>query len=239
MALATVPPKTYLEICQDIARECGVSGTAAGDVPKAVTGQVGELQRIVKWVQSCWRDIQGHRHWSWMWEEAPLVLPLDASVIDAVSAGNVSAERYLVDTAQRTGPLTSMGWNLEYVAWDDWKNWFNPQDIAAGNAPTVFTIRPDNSLAFNGLATAANGGAMAFTIERYKNPTQLVLPDDVPEMPADLHDLIVYKGIVRYANFDEAGVTRSTAVTEVARLEADLIRRCLPEIRLGGPLTDE
>lgn len=225
---------TFLELCQDFAEEAGVNGTQNGTVPTSVAGQTGELRRVVKWVQKAWLDIQGGRHWSFLWEKVAMTLPLGANVI----LGSIPAERY-IKTSARQSALTSDGLELEYVPWDQWERTYSDAYIAAGNRPTVYTIRPDGALVFNGIATVNNGGAMAFTIERYTNPVRLVDDDDVPAMPEDLHDLIVQKALVRYANFDEAGSQRATAVDEIARLERDLIRRCLPEIRLGGTLLDE
>ncbi len=225
--------RTFLDLCQDVARECGVSNSQSAAVPTAVASQTGELGRIVQWTARAWRDIQGIRHWNWMWEEAALTLPVGASVL----AGNIPSERYLTDTAMRS-TTTSDGRTIEYVPWDDWRRWYSQADINAGNSPTVFSIRPDNWLTFNGIPSVANGGDVNFTVERYKNPTQLMLDTDVPGMPPDLMDLIVYKAMLLYANFDEAGTTRATCVTEVARLERDLISRCLPQMRLGGPLVE-
>ncbi len=230
-----VTARTFLELCQDVAREAGVTGTQNTVVPTTVSGQVGELERIVRWVKAAWRDIQGRRHWNWMWENAALTLPLGASSI----AGTVPSERYLTGTARRPS-TTSDGLELEYIPWDEWQDWYSDAYVLAGNSPTVFTVTPANAIQFNGTASVAltPPGAMDFTVQRYRNPTELRLDADVPGMPADLMDLIVYKALLRYANFDEAGATRQTVVLEIARLERDLIARCLPQIRLGGPMTD-
>lgn len=227
--------RTYLELCQDAARQAGVTNTNATAAPLTVSNQVGELARVCDWVKKAWRRIQGRRRWNWMWEKASLTLAIGANEI----AGTIPVSRYRVETAQRS-TLTSDGLFLEYVPWDQWADWFSDAYIAAGNAPTVFTIRPDNAIVFNGKASlATTGGAMDFTIERYKNPTDLSIDGDVPGLPDDLDDAIVYKALVLYANFDEAGVTRAVAVDELARLERDLIARCLPEMRLGGPLGED
>lgn len=222
---------TFLELCQDYAREAGIKGTENGNVPASVSGQFGELARIVGWVKKAWLDVQGLHHWNFLWELAALTLPLGTNVI----ATDIPCDRWLTETARRSA-LTSDGLEFEYVPWDEWPNWYSDAYIAAGNAPTTFTVRPDNALVFNGIPSVANGGAVDFTVERYKNPQELVDGADVPALPSDLHDLIVQKALVRYANFDEAGSQRATAVDEIARLERDLIRRCLPQMRLGGPL---
>lgn len=224
-----------LELAQDVARECGISNSQATPVPAAIAGQMGELERVIGWVRKAWLDIQGRRLWNFLWERPTLVLLTGTNTL----AGTIPVSRYVVDSAIRVGLTpTSDGLDLQYVDWFEWGDWYSDAYIAVGNAPTAFTIRPDNTLVFNGQASVAQtGGDMAFTIERYKNPQELVLDTDEPAMPSDLHDLIVQKAIVRYANFDEAGSTRTTAIAEIARLERDLIARCLPQMRLGPPLT--
>lgn len=56
---------TYLQLCRDLCREVGIPG---GDtVPVSVMGQRGELQRVVKWIESAYTDIQNkHSNWRWM-----------------------------------------------------------------------------------------------------------------------------------------------------------------------------
>jgi hypothetical protein len=223
---------TFLELCQAVASKAGVSGTEAADLPSTVANQVGELKRIVDWVRESWREVQGRRKYNFLWEAAQLTLPIGENVI----AASIPASRYQTDTARRT-TVTSDGMEIEFIAWEDWSRHYDAAYVAAGNAPTAWTIRPDNALVFNGKPSLiTTGGALAFTVERYKLPQALVADGDVPAMPEDLHDLIVYKALVRYANFDEAGVQRQTAVAEIGRLERDLAARCLPQMSLGGPL---
>ena len=56
---------TFLQICKNVSRECNISG---GDtVPTAVTAQTGELQRVVKWVEQAYKELQEkYLDWRWM-----------------------------------------------------------------------------------------------------------------------------------------------------------------------------
>lgn len=228
-----VVSQTFLQLCQQTADECGVSGGST--VPTTVVAQTGELRRIVRWVRSAWRDIQGTRHFSWMWELVPITVPLSTNVV----AATVPANRYVESSAYKTS-VSSDGLNITYIPWESWRDWYSDAYIAGGNGVTAFTIRPsDNAIVANGIPTVANGGAVTFNVERYALPTDLLVDADVPGMPADLQELIVFKAAMRYASFDEAGVMRKTMQAEVARLEADLFSRCLPRMRLGGTFLDE
>ena len=54
---------TFLELCQRMRQECGISGTG----PSTVVSQTGNLKRIVDWVNTAWIDIQTtHQDWDWM-----------------------------------------------------------------------------------------------------------------------------------------------------------------------------
>ena len=57
---------TYLELCVHARRECRMAGTG----PTAVTGQVGELERLVNWVSQAYTEIQ-NREMNWRWMRAP------------------------------------------------------------------------------------------------------------------------------------------------------------------------
>ena len=62
--------KTFLEICQRTARECGVHHTST-QLPTTVVVQTGELLRIVEWVSEAWFTIQNlHDDWRFQRREA-------------------------------------------------------------------------------------------------------------------------------------------------------------------------
>ena len=55
---------TYLQLCQDVARE---SGTVSGTYPTAVASQTGRLLKIVEWTAQAYVMIQNlHADWRWM-----------------------------------------------------------------------------------------------------------------------------------------------------------------------------
>ncbi len=57
---------TYLKICQDVTRECGIAGGAdTSPKPTAVIGQSGELNRVVNWVSDAYTEIQSDIKWRW------------------------------------------------------------------------------------------------------------------------------------------------------------------------------
>lgn len=91
---------TFLELCQLVARTAGLSGTG----PTAVTGQSGDLDRIVDWVQMADLDIQQeHPNWKFMWAEGHFETIVgeteyNPSGNNLVKNGNFESERYWTAT---------------------------------------------------------------------------------------------------------------------------------------------
>lgn len=53
----------FLQLCQRSREKCGISGSG----PAAVTGQSGEMLRVINWVNEAWMEIQNSRtNWMWM-----------------------------------------------------------------------------------------------------------------------------------------------------------------------------
>lgn len=216
----------FLQLTQQLAHEAGVNGTG----PTTVVGQDGslELGRIVNWVNQAWLDIQGKRLWTWMWSNAQVTITAGTNVI----AGTLSHSRYDRESAYFNDGSTAWR-NLCYLPWDEFRMEY--RTLNSVNGVTAWTVRPDMALVFNATVSANT----PVDIERFLNPTRMTVDTDTPGMPEDLHELIVWRALVKYANFDEAGVQRQVAVVEHDRLWADLLKRCLPGMRLGGPLGDE
>ena len=65
---------TFLQLCSDTRRECGVAGTG----PTAVTDQSGQLENIVNWVKNAFVEIQ-NRHQDWLWLKSTFTFDTTAS----------------------------------------------------------------------------------------------------------------------------------------------------------------
>lgn len=216
----------YLQMCQRLARECGVNGTVV-----TTAGNKGEIQRVCDWVADSWTELQGDKHWNWMWEQANLTLPSGADRIQT----DIPAERWLKETTYIPMVGSDNGDRfLDYMPWEVFTQVY-PR-IYAQNGVTAWTVDPQNSMRFNAIVSPAVDTTIR--CERYKNPTVLVADTDTPVgMPLDLHMVIVYEAMVRYADFDEAGNQRATTINKLSRLKKNLVNRCLvQEFRFGPPL---
>lgn len=234
MTIIVVPPSTsygsmtFLQLCQRLAQETGVSSNSLTPLPTTTVGQTGELRRIVDWVARAWLDIQGGRLWNWMWEQASLTMLATTSSLP----GTIPEGRYEKDSLYLPSP-NGLGLFPDFLPWDEFRQVY--PFVQAGAGFGAWSVAPDGSIRVD-VAPAAD---QPFVVERYRLPTILAADDDVPEMPADLHMLIVYTALVRYADFDEAGVQRSTTIDQIRELKSQLYKRCLPQWRMGQPLGSE
>ena len=216
----------YLQLCQRLAYEAGVDGENS---VTTTAGQTGELRRVCQWVASAWLDIAGlATHWSFLWENPDLTIPNGTNVI----AGTNDASRYDTDGTYFNDGSTQRRL-LEYLPWQAFRATY--RQLSSDNNVQVFSVRPDNALVFNAIVTADT----LCSVERWANPTALAADADTPPMPEDLHEVIVWRALVKYANFDEARVQRETAIDEMNTRLSALRTRCLPRWELGGALGDE
>lgn len=217
----------FKTICQRLAREAGVHREQT--LPTTVVGQTGELRSVVEWAAQSWLDIQGSKLWSWMWERPTLVLTV---ANQSIITGAIPETRYDEDSAYLDdGSL--QGRLLTFQPWQDYRH--DQRTLNNDNNVTVWTVQPDNSVVFNAHVTANTN----VVLERWGLPTALAADGDIPAMPDDLHMLIVWNALIKYANFDEANYQRDSAILEAGRLEAQLIKRCLPRMGLGEPMLME
>lgn len=220
---------TYLLLAQRLASECGVGQSATTDVPTAVTGQVGELKRVCNWIRDSYREIQGDNLYQFLWERSQTVIPA-GTAISALTTG-VTQQRWDTNSAFYL-PAGQDRFYLDYLPWKRFDATFTDQQIAANSQLKTFSIRPDNFMVVDATVLANT----TVVCDRYKNPVDLVASTDIPLLPDDLHMLIVYEAIVRYANFDEAGSLRATSMAMATSMKHMLNERCLPTITLGDPL---
>lgn len=206
-----------LQIVQRTRQLAGIPGTVA-----ATTGQIGEADRVIKWVDDAWTEIQQAHTWDWLWQTGTVTIVAATNV----TAGSIPAQRYVKDgTYNGAVPLTYLPWAVFRNEW--------PASRIADGTPTIWSIRPDKAFVVNAKPTSD----LALSVEHYANPTAMAANDDVPTgLPDEHHMAIVYKALLLYANFEEAGVTRATAEAEFNRHMQAMGLYELPDASFGAPL---
>ena len=234
---------TFLKICQNVSRECGVSGGQT--VPTAVIGQSGELNLIVNHVIQSWTEIQD-RHPNWRWMRAGFTVDTTTSddsyafgdCTDDITSSAITRFAHWRFNDYNDPPksyLVSDGVNTQrWLLWESW-DWFKRiYRIGTQNdgIPAHISIDPQNNLV---LGPKPNG---IFQISGdYQRGAQiLAADDDTPDMPASFHDLIMYWAVRKYGTFKSSQELLNQAAigigTKLPQLEGDQ----LPEILLGAPM---
>lgn len=223
----------FLELCQDLAREAGISGSIV-----SVTGQTGEAARIVNWIIKAYRFVQA-KHVDWKFLRA-----------DVAFDTNGSSDTY---TAAAAGVAGFGEWRF---AGDDWRCW--RKDLGAADEqpvryvdyddfcrmysyganrlvtgrPQFMTERPDQSLQFWPVPDAS------YTIigEHFRAPITLAKNDDVPIFSAKFHEAIVQRGLMLYGLFEGDASVHAGAQSEFNRWLSQMESIYLPDIEPSGPM---
>lgn len=238
---------TFLKICQDVARECGVAGGAdASPKPTTVVGLSGELNRIKNWVADAYSEIQGSRNWRWLRKDF---------TVDTVAGTDTYAFTDCTDIDdnaiisrfktwrlddRRNPPklyLTSAGIGaqvfLSFTAWDNFEYLYKTGSLQNQTSqPVHITVNPKDEIQ---LGITPND-VYTLTGSYHKSAQILALDADVPEMPSSYHDLIKYQAMEFYGIFESAPEIVSRAQRGIKRLTSQLNRNQGQAFRISGPL---
>lgn len=238
---------TNLQLCQDLARECGIARGAA--VPTTVVSQTGELARVVEWVVRAWNDIQGmHVAPGWRWMRSRWTVNTVAD--DDTYAGTDCTDSRLsavVSRFRRWIHLDSYGYSnvtmylqstgvagesyLNFMPWEDFRHRYK-RGTQTSSRPAHFTIDPQNNLVLGPKPSAV------YVLQGEYRMSNQVLDDDAdtPEMPSDFHDLIVYRAMLEYGMHSVAAESLAAARLNYAVLLDQLRADQLEAIETAGPL---
>jgi hypothetical protein len=214
---------TRLQLCNKLRQLAGIGAGSTGAGLVTTLNQTGEYKRVVDWIDAAWNLIQLERKWDWMWTSGGgAVILANEYLVEAV----IPAHRYVKDS------LFIGTTRLVYRPWHKFQQ-EHPAPLIGSGEPSVWTVRPDMKVAVNRKPTAET----TITLDFYNNPTAMAADSDVPTgLPTPHHDIIVYKALIEYANFEEAGVTRATAIQKYNEHFNVLSMHAMPEWTFGDPL---
>jgi len=219
---------TFLELTQDLRREVGISGTG----PASVLGNTGELERLVNWIKNAYIEIQNRHGGNWRFMRSDFTIDTTVGqdeyvfsdftdIADASAISRFSSWRF---KEYRNPPkifLTSAGvggqtW-MSSVRFDPFENIYS---IGTQNdaRPFHITITPQDSVKIG----PAPSEIYTVTGEYYKSAQILAADSDVPEMPPQFHQLIVYEAMKKYAGFESAPEVMARAHAEGNRVMRQL-----------------
>lgn len=237
-------PRTYLDLCQRAAIECGVAGTIS-----TTANQIGSLGRIVNWVADSWSDIQmDHDDWEWMRSSNILGAGISfATVLGQMSyplgtgAGTVGVAvdnlgKWDRDTFRIQTTSVGVGSQsfLADISFDAWRNgyMFGAQQSARSRS-FVSAIGPDQSINLGPPPTAG----LTVTGDYWVAPSEMVSDTDIPTgLPVRFTMLIVYRTMLKYSGYESAPEVYARGKEENDGMYAQLQAVRAPRISWGGAL---
>lgn len=226
---------TFLELCQATRQDCGVSGTG----PSAVTGQVGELKRIVDWVALAWLRIQSlHHDWKFLRLSASWTSVAGQAIYTTAECGITAGtfSRWIPHTFRTylTAAGTDGEFHLAQMGYEAWREtWQFNANRNVQSQPWQVAITPDDSVALGPKPLAG----YTMTGDYYRAPVRLAAGDDVPALPAK-HDpyIIVARACMLYGAHESAPEVYALGKEEYTARIASLRADQLPPPVFGGPL---
>ena len=203
---------TYLELCQDMAREVGIPGTG----PSTVTPTAEDEADVVRYIKDANTDISSMWfNWDFLWGEHSTTTVASTSTITSPSdlaQWNIDSVVY-APTSENWQPLT-------YVGWREYREDYKYGTIDTG-VPEFFSVKPANVIDLYPTPNAAT----TLTAEYWKTPTTLSASSDLPPIPTRFQRIIICRAKVYYAEQNDAAEVMGSSISEfndlLGKLEAD------------------
>jgi hypothetical protein len=223
----------FLELARDVALLSG-----AASAPPSVAGQSGRLAKVVAWTVKAWEMIQlANPNWNFLRAEWSGALVPGETGYGPADLG--IAERFgeFIGDSGSYRPLTlydpDIGAGdegpLDQISWELWRSRYG-RGAQSPSRPAHYAIAPDRGLRFG----PAPDRSWSVRGEYRKAPQLLAADEDVPDLPARYHQIIVWKAILLMSEHDEAVQGVALAEREYAPLLNQLQRDHLPAISARG-----
>jgi hypothetical protein len=241
--------KTFLQQCQGVCREAGLAG--GEQAITTVIGQVGQNQRIVNYVIQAWVEIQSlhqqaNLNWRWMHSQFTLTTVAsqdayawdDAAIVDEITLASIVKWRNWNIKDYDNPPkiyLQSAGEGTEgFITYLDWKDF--KYIYRVGSQPESFpahvTINPQNKIVLGPIPDQ-----VYILTGDYQKGTQIFAADaDVPDLPEDFEDVIMYKALIKYALHANAAERLAAGEEGYSEYLGNLEDDQLARIEIGEPL---
>lgn len=186
----------YLELCQQLVEDAGIAGQIL-----ATDNQTGEFARVVNWVKRAVTEIEGlWFDWDFLYLDGP------SNPVSTVIGQSDYPPTALVNMWDKDAFVwTTENVTLEYWLWERVKG--QPELITDGE-PYAFSILPNKSIRIYGVPTAVESIQMPY----WMKPTILADDVDTPLIPEQFHDIIVYKALQYYGNYESADEVKQQAL---------------------------
>jgi hypothetical protein len=182
---------TFLELVQDLQREVGASGSQIA----SVVAQVGENQRMVRWVQDADFYIQNRwLNWKFLWNQVQI--PTVPGNVGLAAPTDLNFWDYKTFKINDGTPGDEDG-QIIAIEHDMLKTLVRDNTQAK---PGTVIIMPDNTLEFEPVPDAV----YQIKADYFRKPTKLAANNDVSRIPEQYHQAILGRAMALYANYEAA-----------------------------------
>jgi len=214
---------TYVELCQDMARDVGIPGTGPSAVGASALSE--EENAVVRYVKQADQDIQSRWFdWDFLWTEASITAISGTSTLTSSNTGfpsdlgNWKIDSFVWDKTSDDYLI------LEFMRWNEYRDIYKYGTIDS-DIPEVYAIKPNNTLDLYPTPNAAT----VVSSEYWATPTVLTSDDDISAIPPRFHKIIIARAKMYYAENEDAPEIMAGALAEfedlLDKLEADQLPR--------------
>jgi len=218
---------TLLQLCKDVRREVGASGT-----DNTVVGAAGEWARIVEWVRTAWEEIQGEAEepgWEFMRKAFSFVtIPEQGEyAFDAAPLSLTDFSAWRPWSFRIFQSTFRDEYYLQYLPYAVFRDTYLLGSFRESySVPNVITVSPTKSL----ILALPPLGAYTVSGEYYTTPTKLVDDADEPTMPERYHRAVMYKAMIHYGAYEAAEEVVSRGAREYQKILERMQISELPDV---------
>jgi hypothetical protein len=213
--------------------QAGIAGSLA-----SVQGQSGEFQRVVNWISKAHTYVQNrHVEWEFLRADVAFNTSANSAIYTATAAGVASFGEWrfngndwrCYDVAQ--GPMDEQ--QVVYVDYDTFRRtYFYGSNRLMTGRPQVVTQRPDQSLQF----WPTPDKAYTIVGEQFRAPLAMLANDDTPIFAAKFHDVIVWRALMYYGEYEGDASVHATGQSETSRILGEMESVYMPTWCSAGPM---
>lgn len=186
----------FLQLVQKLHRDVG----AAGVQPSAVTGLVGEAERLVGWIQDADAEIQDlWENWKFLRREFTSGNTTTQGAPTLAAPANITFWDFKTFKIRPAGIPVGQEYGIQAVEYDDIKNFV--LDITE-NIPDRVIVMPDNNLKFEPVPD----GVHTILADYYVDSEAGIMTANIDNsvIPAAYRKVILGRAMELYANFEGA-----------------------------------
>lgn len=216
----------FLELCQDLRAEAGISGSG----PATVIGQEGEYARVVEWVKRAVIEIEGKHHsWDFLWARFQIqtaeVPPSSGLWACDYDISQTDVNRFWTESFTIFDPTVGEKDDESRLPWYTYREWRKQEGYGEDDParPKHVIQLPNRTLRFH------PDPDKQYTIQAdyWRKPKVLAADSDVPYIPEQHHKLVTYLAMQYYARYENAPEVMAGALSkyniEMANMERDYL----------------